>query len=150
MPTSYGTSPGTDHTRGPHQSGLPSGKKLDCSPVGKLSAEGLSQSRQTHGTSRCSQRFSGKAVSQPALITCSILNLLLLDRGLGYRQPNRFAVRQQNGNFPVNPEHAEFTDLKHPKFEKRVEQNNFSPGKVLPEYLICIISGVIPRQKCEI
>lgn len=27
---------GADHTRGPHQSGLPSGKKVDCSFVEKL------------------------------------------------------------------------------------------------------------------
>ena len=41
---SYRPSPRTDCARIPHQSGLPSGKKPDCSFVGKLSGEGVNQS----------------------------------------------------------------------------------------------------------
>lgn len=71
--TFYSTFLGTNHTRGPHQSGRPSGKKVDCSFVGNLSAEGLNQSVETYGISSCSKRSSGKAISQPLLITCLLL-----------------------------------------------------------------------------
>lgn len=64
---------GADHTRGPHQSGLPSGKKVDCSFVEKLGVEGLNQSCETYGISSCSKRSSGKAISQSPLITCLLL-----------------------------------------------------------------------------
>lgn len=64
---------GADHTRGPHQSGLPFGKKVDCSFFEKRSAEGLTQSYETYGVSSCSKRSSGKAISQSPLITCLLL-----------------------------------------------------------------------------
>jgi hypothetical protein len=84
---------GRSHT-GPTSVKTPSGKKPDCSFVEKLSAEGLNQSCQAQDISSCSQSSTGKAISQPLLTICSILNLLLPERCPGYSLLNRFVIRR--------------------------------------------------------
>lgn len=73
---------GADDTRGPHQSGLPSGKKVDCSFVEKYSAGGLNQSWETYGIFSCSKTSSGKAISPSPLITCLLLSSCCQRRAL--------------------------------------------------------------------